>query len=308
MCQIDPNVTPSAVNFDNDNLERANPDAVDIDMGFVDINHLAGLPRPPQVFALCLSKSLRWETGAVIPVTILNTHQHSTIPSSMVNEVVKRAAKNWEVHANITFPFVQDPESAVIRIEYATSPDPSSVAGLSFIGTTATTQTEGEPTMTLTIGCDANERDIHSVALHEFGHALGMMHEHASPASPIKWDVPAVIACCGDTASTRDNYLRRENSSDTEFSPFDPKSIMIYNIPCFFMRDQVETDRGSTLSTTDKEWARIFYPFKESSRPKSSHGQRLRRTFAAIRGNTLSALSIKTLVPTYSKRHEDSPL
>ena len=36
------------------------------------------------------------------------------------------------------------------------------------------------------------EEDIRSVVLHEFGHALGAIHEHLSPMADIPWDRDAV--------------------------------------------------------------------------------------------------------------------
>ena len=43
-------------------------------------------------------------------------------------------------------------------------------------------------------GAQYPERPI----LHEFGHALGLAHEHQNPAitSTIRWDETAVIASC----------------------------------------------------------------------------------------------------------------
>lgn len=264
------NINPKDVNLDEPNHKSINSDHINFDIGFQGSLSKPGLTRQSEAFALCLSKSLRWNTGDVISVGILNTNDdHTRISSRKTNEIIKHAARTWEHYANISFRFVQDTEPAIIRIKYDdnVNSEPSVVSGWSFVGMAAKSRPKGEPTMMLCIGRYADGSEIHSVALHEFGHVLGMRHEHASPACPIAWDRNFIFRDQGDTVSTHNNILRKENPTDSEFSPFDPRSIMIYNIPPQWTKNGIKTSRGTTLSETDKKWARTYYPFDEN-KPK----------------------------------------
>ena len=42
--------------------------------------------------------------------------------------------------------------------------------------------------MNLDINDSTSEEEFARSILHEFGHALGMLHEHQSPANGIPWD------------------------------------------------------------------------------------------------------------------------
>jgi hypothetical protein len=95
----------------------------------------------------------------------------------------KRAAvtntiKTWQTYANITFDFIKRTESADLRISFAGQ------GSWSAIGTDAIKIDSKSPTMNLGWIDDADPPSAVDAAtiLHEFGHALGMMHEHQSPA------------------------------------------------------------------------------------------------------------------------------
>ncbi|HEY1067806.1 MAG TPA: M43 family zinc metalloprotease, partial [Pirellulales bacterium] len=52
---------------------------------------------------------------------------------------------------------------------------------------------------------DSKDEEVRSVVLHEFGHALGLIHEHQNPCSQIKWNRDAVIK---DLSSPPANWSR----------------------------------------------------------------------------------------------------
>ncbi|KAK7754532.1 hypothetical protein SLS62_003552 [Diatrype stigma] len=195
-----------------------------------------------------------------------------------INAIVRRASQLWQTHANISFRFVPNSESAVVRIKCVTHPDPWKVGGWSHLGREAQNMPKEKHTLELSIGNNSSAREISSVALHEFGHVLGITHEHASPLCPIEWNVPAVIAAYGDPAFVNHNVLRREDPKDTEYSDFDPESIMLYPIPHDWMKNRVETKPGKGLSTMDKEWVGRLYPFPESTMKRSHPHQHHRRS------------------------------
>lgn len=82
--------------------------------------------------------------------------------------------------------------------------------------------------------------------LHEFCHALGMVHEHQNPAGKvINWAVDRVLMWAKesqgwDEATTKNNIINRYKMDQINGSRFDPKSIMLY----FFPSDLVNNDQG----------------------------------------------------------------
>lgn len=106
-----------------------------------------------------------------------------------------------------------------------------------------------------------------AVVLHEFGHALGLIHEHQSPAAAIPWDREAVYAFYAGAPNfwTRDeidrNIFARYAATETNSSQFDPLSIMSYPIPNEFTRGEFHSGVNRTLSTTDKTHFGQLYPF-----------------------------------------------
>src|SRR5947207_15145721 len=83
----------------------------------------------------------------------------------------------------------------------------------------------------------STDAEYSSVMLHEFGHALGMIHEHQSPANGIKWNKEAVIKALSgppnywDLPTIQFNVFDRYSATQTQFTQFDPKSIMLYSFP-----------------------------------------------------------------------------
>jgi hypothetical protein len=71
--------------------------------------------------------------------------------------------------------------------------------------------------------------------MHEFGHALGLHHEHQSPGSPCKgeFNLDAVRQLTGwNDGQIETNFAALANNSSAYiWGPYDPKSIMMYSLP-----------------------------------------------------------------------------
>jgi len=106
----------------------------------------------------------------------------------VVQKKVAKFAQEWTQYANLKLDFNDDPK-AEIRVSFL---QPGS---WSYIGTDAIDPqlAPDQPTMNLGWLTKATRNDeVFRVVLHEFGHALGLIHEHQNPVATIPWNKPAV--------------------------------------------------------------------------------------------------------------------
>ena len=178
--------------------------------------------------------------------------------------LVKKIAPQWSQHANVRFEFVQGGASD-IRVGFDPTDGHKSMVG------TAARYRQGQKTMNLALRGRATAQE-ERVILHEFGHALGLKHEHQNPNLSIQWDEPAVIADCKeeqgwDEAKTRHNVLNRLDVTQTNSTTFDGNSIMLYPIPNRWTIGDFEVGGNTTLSPMDKQFIRELYPGKPPEDP-----------------------------------------
>jgi Astacin (Peptidase family M12A) len=151
----------------------------------------------------------------------------------------------WTAVANLNIVF-DNPANADIRISF----DPSDGAW-SYLGTDARDIPQNEATMNL--GFDEG-----GTYAHEWGHAIGLAHEHQNPAGGIHWNEQVVIREMAkspnfwDEAQTRHNILKRYAVDQIIGTQFDPKSIMLYFFPADWTTNGIGTEANEELSATDK--------------------------------------------------------
>jgi hypothetical protein len=161
--------------------------------------------------------------------------------------LAKEQALWWSQQANITFEFIDVPD-AEIRIDF----DPDDGAW-SYIGTDCRKIAQGEPTMNLGF-MDGG------TAGHEFGHAIGLGHEHQNPAGGIEWNEDVVIKSLGGPPNSwtpsqvRHNVLEKYQADQIKGTTFDPKSIMLYFFPGSWTKSGKGTKANETLSDLDKSF------------------------------------------------------
>ena len=207
----------------------------------------------PMEMALITEK--RWKPGRTITVTFLDGDPG-------VQAKVVDYAKQWEDHANLELDFVDNP-NADLRISFRNS------GSWSYLGTD--NLVIDKPNATMNYGWltpTSQDREYSRVVLHEFGHALGAIHEHQNPVAGIPWDEEEVYryyqATNGwDRQRTYHNVLRRYEADKTNHSSYDPASIMQYSVPNALTVGDFEIGWNTVLSDTDKDFMAAMYPGKD---------------------------------------------
>jgi len=194
-----------------------------------------------------------------VPGQTLRVHFLDGDPA--VQAKVARVARQWTVYANIKFAFVQD-ESAEIRISFEQD------GSWSYIGTDARGIWRGRPTMNYGwLTPTSSDVEYARVVLHEFGHALGLIHEHQNPDVDIPWDKEAVYSYYQgppnnwSRSQVDTNLFRVYSASSTNFSAFDRESIMLYPVANEFTIGDFEVGWNRHLSPDDKLFMTRQYPF-----------------------------------------------
>lgn len=187
-----------------------------------------------------------WKNGTTIEISFLGG-------TTQQKDLVKKVAVEWTQYANLNFNFTNNPK-ATIRIAFAND------GAWSYIGTDALGIPSPQPTMNFGWLDQA-------VILHEFGHMIGMVHEHQNPIdNPIVWDHEEVIKDLSgapnywDLATIEHNMFDKYNMSQVNGSSFDPDSVMLYSFPAAWTQNGVSTEENDALSDLDKAFASRVYP------------------------------------------------
>jgi hypothetical protein len=211
---------------------------------------------PANPFEAAAIRSKLWLSGRILHVRFLDGHP-------LVQQRVFQYACRWSDYANITFDFGDHPD-AELRISFA---QPGS---WSAVGTDALVSEyfgPNDPTMNFGwLRPDTADEEYQRVILHEFGHALGLIHEHQSPAGGMQWDEAAVYQRYSgppnywERDTIRRNILNRYDATQSQFTAFDPDSIMLYAYPPDLTLNRRATQRNTDLSAEDIAFIAHLYP------------------------------------------------
>lgn len=195
----------------------------------------------------------QWPGGQQIRVRFLEGDES-------LRDRVGAVAERWTAPGMAQLEFIWvDEGPAEIRIAFE-----QGIGSWSYLGTQCQNVPDDQPTMNFGwLTPDSSDDAIQRVVLHEFGHALGLDHEHENAASGIRWNEPAVYAALGGPPYNWDEQTIRDNVFDEQdvgtASVVDPDSIMLYPIPSVWTLDGTSVDLNPDLSEGDMATIRRMY-------------------------------------------------
>lgn len=203
-----------------------------------------------------------WEIGRTLRVNMKGG-------TAIVRSKVRQFATEWTKWANIKFDFVDDEATADIRIAFEKGKGSWSTLGRDALYTAGSSMNFGW------FDDGTSDAEFSRVVIHEFGHALGLIHEHQSPAAGIAWDKDKAYQYYKSTQNwdkgqVDDDVLRKYQASTTNFSVYDPTSIMHYAIAPELTLNGQGTSWNYSLSNLDKEYIAKWYPFPPA--PANANG------------------------------------
>jgi hypothetical protein len=221
------------------------------------------IDRVPPTKIMEAQRVMRMEDGNVRAIALKNKpwmngstlHVRFMEGTAREKAIAQEQASWWMEVANIRFVF-DNARNAEIRIKFDEND-----GAWSYIGTDCKWIPINEPTMNLGF-LDGG------TAAHEFGHAIGLAHEHQNPKGGIQWNEEVVIRELAKPPNswpeevTRHNVLNKYSADQILGTEFDPDSIMLYFFPASWTLNGIGTKQNDVLSRMDKEFVAgaMMYP------------------------------------------------
>lgn len=194
--------------------------------------------------------SQRWNRAhGLTPNTgLITLGVHFLDGSADQRDAVRRYASEWiggDLAKLLAFEFDVPRHRSQLRVSFTPGD-----GNWSYVGNLNRTIAPSQKTMNI-------ENLSRRVICHEFGHAIGLQHEHLHPASGIIWDESAVIADMAaqgwSESQTRSNILARysKDAACIGDPQFNRVSIMIYPIPRHWTKNGFSVGQTDSISPRD---------------------------------------------------------
>lgn len=204
-----------------------------------------------------------WQPGQTLRISFTGT------PDPWLKTAVLQTASLWLEHAYLQFELVDDNDDrAEIRIRTDVTED----VNYSLLGRYSQLVTDAS----MALGVSLSDPLFDQIVLHEFGHALGMEHEHQHPHAYIPWNLDALREALAQALSQETNdpqellaaietelniqYLPLAEDDVQPMLPYDLESIMHYPIRQAHTWGNWEVGQNTKLSQKDKRFMRLVYP------------------------------------------------
>jgi hypothetical protein len=191
-----------------------------------------------------------WINGRTLKIAFMGN------PPEALRQAIQKQIIKWQPSVNLTFEFV---ESGYSDIRIKTGSDENASA----VGTDALLAPQDEPTLYLSI--DHNYPSFEGIVLHEFGHALGLQHEHQHPKATIPWDKPKTYKYYKEKYDWDEdvvdfNLFKTFEINEHFLAPYDKDSIMHYVVDNEVTLGDFEVGENSKISMLDRRAMRKIYP------------------------------------------------
>ncbi len=253
----------------------------------------ASLPEmPPGQLGAVLDTAYAWPNGSTLRIGFVDG-------SLEARKAVRDMAVRWTDHANLDFDFVlaDDATDLDIRIRFDSTQCNSKVGTGSRYGAEM-----GGVTMNL---CHMDEQigspRFQRVVLHEFGHAMGLRHEHQNPNVEFEWNYDYVYdyyaKYAGWTRAQTDMWvLNPKAPGGVLASKHDPDSVMHYTFPPEFTKDGTFFGGKNAISALDAEHVAQWYPRKSKDKVRT-----YQRRKVAVWNRTAEPITVKVVYETKKK-------